>query len=478
MKKLVWFRADLRTVDNTALLAAARDGGDELVGLYVVSPGEWRAHDAAAVRVDFVLRTLRALSKALEAKGIPLVVVRAEGAADVPRLVAEEASRLGCGEAHWNHQHEVNEARRDERARALLEEADIACVEHHDQTVIPPGEVMTKTGSWYTVFTPFKKAWLESLEERGGVRVGGAPRKREMARGVRPSEIPEAVDGFESEVDPGLWPAGEDEAMRRLSRFCAERIGRYKDERDLPAVDGTSGLSAHLAVGSISARQCVEAAMAANGGRASGGKEGPATWISELVWREFYRSILAGFPRICMHRAFRTETDHLGWRYDEDDFRAWAEGRTGFPLVDAGMRQLRATGWMHNRVRMVTAMFLTKDLLIDWRWGEKWFMRHLIDGDLAQNNGGWQWSASTGTDAAPYFRIFNPASQSRRYDPRGEYIRRWVPELEGLDDDAVHEPGTLAPLERSTLDYPDPMVDHGRARDRAIAAFKALNADR
>ena len=237
----------------------------------------------------------------------------------------------------------------------------------------------------------------------------------------------------------------------------------------MPAVDGTSTLSPYLAAGVLSPRQCLRAAVEANRGRAGSGKMGVTTWISELIWREFYRHIVIGFPRVGMNRPFRLETDRLPWRYDEGQFQAWCAGRTGVPIVDAGMRQLAETGWMHNRVRMITAMFLAKDLFIDWRWGERHFMRHLVDGDFASNNGGWQWSASTGTDAAPYFRIFNPFRQSRRFDPKGDYLRRFVPELASVSAGEIHEPHRNVSLR---TDYPTPIVDHANARKQAIEAFR------
>ncbi len=233
------------------------------------------------------------------------------------------------------------------------------------------------------------------------------------------------------------WPAGPGEAQRRLSTFLAERAPRYHNDRDLPALDGTSTLSPYLSVGSISARQCLAAARDANSGQLTSGNRGIAAWINELIWRDFYRHVIAQFPRVNRGRAFRRSFDQLEWRDSSDDLEAWKQGRTGFPLVDAGMRQLAATGWMHNRLRMLTAMFLSKHLLLDWRQGEWHFMNLLVDGDFAANNGGWQWSASTGTDAVPYFRIFNPHAQARRFDPDGRFIRRYVARA-GKRSDLAH----------------------------------------
>jgi len=271
----------------------------------------------------------------------------------------------------------------------------------------------------------------------------------------------------------GLWPAGEAAALKRLEAFCAKGLMDYKARRDLPAVSGTSALSPYLTVGSLSPRTAMAMAQHANGGSADGGQQGAATWMSELIWREFYKHVLAHFPRVCMHRPFKPETARLKWEDNPAHLKAWQEGRTGFPIVDAAQRQLLATGWMHNRLRMITAMFFTKDLLLDWRLGERHFMRCLIDGDLSANNGGWQWSAGTGTDAAPYFRIFNPTTQSEKFDPDGEFIRTWVPELAKVSSKDIHDP---PPLLRARLGYPPPIVDHARARDRTLKAWKALKA--
>jgi deoxyribodipyrimidine photo-lyase len=251
----------------------------------------------------------------------------------------------------------------------------------------------------------------------------------------------------------------------------------YKQRRDLPGEDGTSRLSPYLAVGSVSPRRCLEAALKVNAASSSPlekGQEGALTWISEICWREFYVHVLVGFPRVCKGRAFQPVTERLVWNDNPDHFEAWKDGRTGVPIVDAGMRQLRTEGWMHNRVRMITAMFLTKNLFIDWRLGEAHFMRNLIDGFLASNNGGWQWSASTGTDAAPYFRIFNPVSQGQKFDPDGAYVRRFVPEVAEIEGEMIHEPWNLPALARQFIRYPDPIVDLSESRETAISRFKAL----
>ena len=469
-RPLVWFRRDLRVDDNTALLAAAARADDGLVALYLISPGEWRAHDDAPVKVDFWLRNLARLSDALHALYVPLVIATAESPADIPALVRDLALRHRCTEVHANREYEVNESRRDVAVRAAL---GLPLHLHDDRVLLPPGSVRTQSDTAYTVFTPFKRRWLEVLAAASPSPRPAPPPQRPI-RDIRAGAVPSRVEGFASKVDPGLWPAGEPAAARRLEAFIASSLSGYRTGRDLPSIDGTSALSPYLAAGVISPRRCLAAAMEANGGLAAGGREGPDTWISELCWRDFYTHVMVAFPRVSMGRAFRTETDRVPWRDAPDELARWRSGETGYPLVDAAMRQLLATGWMHNRLRMLVAMFLTKDLLIDWREGERFFMRHLVDGDLAANNGGWQWSSSTGTDAQPYFRIFNPYTQASRYDPDGAFVRRWVPELRSLDKRALLNVEKMGPLERRRLGYPEAMVDHAAARARTLAAFKGL----
>lgn len=482
-RALHWFRRDLRLRDNTALLAAQNAATDGVVGLYVVCPGQWREHDESAVKVDFWLRNLRELESDLDDLNIPLVIAHAKTLRDVPKVVGRVCDDARCDALFFNKEYEVNERRRDDAVRDKLLRAGKTVHGFDDRTILPPGEVVTKQGGWYTVYTPFLNRWLEELD-RVGWSVGDRPRKQKPLEGVGSTGVPDGVKGFGSSVDPALWPAGERSASGRLGSFVADRIEAYDDRRDIPSESATSTLSPYLAAGVLSPRACLDAAMNADGGAIRAGKQhkgretGPGVWISELVWREFYIHLTFTHPRVSMSRAFKPDTEKLAWQSDEHGFRAWCEGRTGFPIVDAGMRQLNATGWMHNRLRMIVAMFLTKDLFVDWRRGERYFMRRLVDGELASNNGGWQWSASTGTDAAPYFRIYNPETQGRRFDPDGAYVREWMPELARLPGKKALEPWRLPDGERSGLDYPDRIVDHKKARDRVMEAFQALAADR
>jgi deoxyribodipyrimidine photo-lyase len=479
MRSLVWFRSDLRTSDNPALHRAAADSTRGVVACFIISPEEWRAHDFAPAKVDLILRTLSCLSADLAALNIPLLITTCQRRADIPVTLLSLAKSHGCDALHFNREYEWNERRRDDGVSAAFSGESIRVATYTDQAVLEPGDVRTGEGRWYTVFTPFKNAVIKELDRRGGVTTLPVPPKQ-PATGIASSPIPESIPGFESDIPASLWPAGESHAQQRLRSFVELRIRAYKHDRDFPALDATSAISPYLTVGAISPRQCIAAAAEANGPSPApslgAGQPGVVHWISEVLWREFYTHILVGFPRVCMHRAFQPATEAIRWSGNDAHFEAWCKGRTGVPIVDAAMRQLLATGWMHNRCRMIAAMYLTKNLFIDWRRGEQWFMRHLVDGYLASNNGGWQWSASTGTDAAPYFRIFNPVSQSRKFDENGEYIRRYVPELASVDDATVHAPWELPILLRGTLDYPEPLVDLSASRDAAIKAFQALKA--
>ncbi|MBS0191337.1 MAG: FAD-binding domain-containing protein [Phycisphaerales bacterium] len=484
-RALVWFRSDLRVRDNRALWEACASAGGRsgagVVALFVISPGEWRAHDVAPVRIELILRSLRVLRKDLAKLNIPLLIAHRAKPEDVPGVVIDLATEHRCEAVHFNKEYEVNEQRRDAATISRGRERGMRVTGHTDQTCIEPGELRTGEGRFFTVYTPFKKAFYKRWESVGGIAPLGTP-AAQAETGVKASDVPETIPGFVSKVDPALWPGGEDEALARLQKFAARSILPYKERRDFPGDPGTSRLSPYLAAGSLSHRQCIAAAIEANlaanpklrGNPIEAGSEGPVCWMSEVLWREFYVHVMAGFPRVCMNRAFQTKTERIVWDESPERLAAWKAGRTGVPIVDAGMRQLLREGWMHNRVRMITAMYFTKDYFLDWRLGEKWFMQNLVDGFLASNNGGWQWSASTGTDAAPYFRIFNTYSQSEKFDAAGDYIREYVPELRDVEGPAIHDPSQLPGLLRSRLDYPEPLVDRVKARTRAIEAFKGL----
>ncbi len=418
-------------------------------------------------RVTFIWESVRELKAALEALGGGLHVLHGRARAEIPRL----ACSLGVSAVYANRDYEPLAIGRDSEVAHRLREVAIGFRTCKDQVIFELDEVRTRSGDAFSVFTPYKKAWLAKLAPRyiAPLEIGRfASRLAPTPAGPMPAH--EALR-FER-AEPPL-PAGMSGGARLWKAF-RKRLPHYAERRDFPALAATSQLSAHLRFGTVSIRELVRYACARD-------SSGAVIWLSELIWREFYFAILAAHPHVVDH-AFRCAYDALQWEDDEPGFRAWCEGRTGYPLVDAAMRQLNATGGMHNRLRMVTASFLVKDLGVDWRRGERYFALQLLDYDLAANNGGWQWSASTGGDAQPWFRIFNPVTQSRRFDPEGVYIRRWVPEVARVPDAHVHAPWEMTLLEQKAAgcviggDYPVPVVRHGEARQRTLARYGAVRA--
>ena len=469
-RALVWFRRDLRVADHTALHHACQFADEGVVGVFVASEKQWKQHHDAAVKVDFWLQNIAQLSAKLEKLNIPLLLVNSDTYADCPAAILKVMQTHDCHALFANREYETYEVRRDRAVRESLHEQGLTTQLFHDRVIVPPRDIQTKDGRFYSVYTPYRRVWDSVM--RDYLEVRETPGKQK-ATGIKPSKVPSNWDEFE-QVDESisdLWPAGEKEAERRLLDFLSEVEG-YGTGRDVPSIQGTSRLSPYLAAGVISPRQCVTAMLAAHPA-AIEKDSGVGVWISELTWRDFYTHVLWGFPRVSQDRPFKEKTDQVDWRLDPKDLLAWKSGMTGYPIVDAGMRQLNQTGWMHNRLRMVTAMFLTKNLLVDWREGEKYFMEKLVDGDLAANNGGWQWSASTGTDSVPYFRIFNPFSQSKRFDPDGLFIKQYCPELKSVPATQLHDVNKFAKA-ASGLDYPSYIVDYKEGRERALAAFKAI----
>lgn len=466
--QLCWLRNDLRLHDNTALWTASQHG--PVVAVYVVSPATWAEHDEAAVKVDFWLRNLAELKQVLIERNIPLRILHCEYWRDVPASLLELARELGATAVHFNDEYGVNEQKRDQAVEETFINQSMCCHRQHDQTLFAPGSLRTQAGTMYKVYSQFRRQAYNSLH-RGTPACVPAP-EQQQPLAVESDAIPDHIEGFEqaSELQRQLWPAGETVAAKRLQYFIDELADDYETTRDRPDLDGTSRLSPYLASGVLSVRQCLHAAMTGNRGEFDSGSPGAVTWINELLWREFYKHILVCYPHVSRGKAFRPEYQHLPWRRDDEALEAWRQGRTGIPIIDAAMRQMLTLGWMHNRLRMLTAMFLCKNLLINWQEGERWFMQHLIDGDLAANNGGWQWSASTGTDSVPYFRVFNPATQAAKFDPDGSFIREWVPELRSLSAKDIHRP--LSPRRLSELGYPAPIVDLKQSRQRAIATFR------
>lgn len=463
---LVWFRADLRMHDNLALAAACRDPHSRVLGVFIATPGQWRQHGMAARQAAFIVSHLHSLQAALAEKGIPLHVEQAEDFAASVKRLASFCGQQQVTHLFYNYQYEINERQRDAAVENTL--AGVTCQGFDDSVLLPPGSVLTGNREMYKVFTPFKNAFLRRLQEALPECVA-APKVRASGPIAAASNV--EIDYPQTPFDSELFAADEKSAIARLRGFCQQKAADYEQQRDLPAVEGTSRLSPCLAVGALSPRQCLHRLLVEQP-RALDGEAG-AVWLNELIWREFYRHLMVYYPNLCKGRPFIGWTDNVAWLDDKSALQAWQRGQTGFPIVDAAMRQLNTTGWMHNRLRMIVASFLVKDLRIDWRLGERYFIEQLIDGDLAANNGGWQWAASTGTDAAPYFRIFNPTTQGERFDKAGRFIRHWLPELAGVPEKAVHQPWLWAEKQGVKLDYPRPIVDHKQARLETLAAWEA-----
>jgi deoxyribodipyrimidine photo-lyase len=452
---LLWHRRDLRLGDNTALHVAAQRS-PQVVPVFVFDPQLLQRADMAPARVAFLLQALQELQERYAQMGIPLLWRRGDPAVELRQLAAE----LGAQAVFWNEDLDPWARQQESRVRASLAEAGIPSFSYQDMLLHGPGEVLTQAGEPYSVFTPFWRRW-SSLPKPDPFPI---PKSLQSMSSLKAQPLPSLADlGFV--CSQRIPAAGESVAQRLLEDFCQGlRIFEYERARDFPAEQGTSLLSPHLCWGTIGIRRVWQATCEVEAeARSEEAESSLRTWRQELCWREFYKHVLAHWPHV-ESGAYRRAFDALEWDNRQDWFQAWCAGQTGYPIVDAAMRQLNETGWMHNRCRMIVASFLTKDLLIDWRWGERYFMQKLVDGDLAANNGGWQWSAGVGTDPRP-LRIFNPATQAARYDPEGEYIRRYLPELAGLDTPALlwvgNDPkGSWALQERRRCGYPDPIVDH------------------
>ncbi|KAJ9081629.1 DNA photolyase phr1 [Entomophthora muscae] len=495
----MWFRSDLRLSDNRALQGALKQldllnkekaGTSSLFALFIVSTGEWQEHDASKFKVDFILRNVEKVAEKLKTFGVPLVIKTASNKKSVPNAVMEVCKLYHINEVYCNIEYEVNESKRDEKVKVLLMQNKVLLKSYHDQCAVPPKEILKlNSDKPFKVYTPFKKAWMDVVYQN--------PRHLTLSNSIpspsfrQPtlpsrypcaftSSIPKSADGFALSEEMQrtaleLYPAGEVKARERMDTFIAEKLGNYKEDRDFVCKPGTSVISPYLTCGVISSRQCIDMAQKVNNGKLETGDPGAVKWILEIVWREFFRYILVAFPRVSKSLPFIPEASMIKWDEKDGHFDAWKTGLTGYPLVDAGMRELVSTGWISNRIRMTAASFLTKDLLINWQKGEAHFMRHLIDGDLASNNGGWQWAASTGTDPKPYLRIFNPLLQSEKFDPNGEYIRKWVPELRSVKSNkAIHDPfNRLQRDQFNQLGYPVPLVDHHKTKAKAEKVYGA-----
>ena len=467
---LVWFRRDLRVQDHAALHHAL-NAHRRVHCVFVFDRAILDPLPRRDRRVEFILRAVEEVDAALRAMGGALIVRHGDPREDIPRLAGE----LGAAAVYANRDYEPAAIARDAEVNRRLAAADCQLLDFKDQVVFERDELMTQGGTPFSVFTPYKNAWLRRLTPRD---LEPFPIEAMAAR-LAPPRAGDRLPGLEelgfvaTDLAALRLPTGMSGAQM-LFRDFAERIDDYAAKRDYPAQKGCSYLSAHLRFGTVSIRQLAAYAHAQS-------SRGAATWLSELIWRDFYHAILWHHPHV-VTGCFKPEFDALRWDDAPELLAAWQAGRTGYPLVDAAMRQLDQAGWMHNRLRMVTASFLTKDLGIDWRRGEAWFAEKLLDFDLAANNGGWQWAASTGCDAQPWFRIFNPVTQSEKFDPEGRFILRYVPELREVPPKYLHAPWRMSAADQAACgviigrDYPVPVVDHAVARECTLRRYKSVRS--
>lgn len=466
-RSLCWFRRDLRLHDHAALYHALKDSAAVHCVFVFDRDILEQLENKQDRRVEFIWHSLNELQQRLQAHGGTLTVLHGRPQEEIPRLARElDARAVFC-----NHDYEPDAVRRDAEVEAVLAQGDIAFHHYKDQVIFEQSEILTGAGKPFSVFTPYKNAWLKKLDD---FYLRAYPVEKYLAH-----LAPDASTSLPSLQSLGFaptnllklaLPTGESGAEKLFADF-SQRMAQYRDARDFPAVKGVSYLSTHLRFGTISIRRLAAHAYYTGG-------QGAETWLGELIWREFYQMLLHHYPQLGQGQAFKPQFNAIVFQNDAEKFAAWCEARTGYPLVDAAMRQLNQTGYMHNRLRMVVASFLVKDFHVDWRWGERYFARHLLDFDLAANNGGWQWCASTGCDAQPWFRIFNPVTQSEKFDAGGRFIRRYVPELAKCPDKWIHAPWLMPIAEQQRCgivigrDYPAPVVDHALVRVKTLALFK------
>lgn len=468
MRSLIWFRNDLRVDDNPALSNCCVIS-EEVIAVYFLTESQWEQHNDSKAKKSFWLRSLVCLEKELQKLNIPLLIIETENYDSIYASLLKLMQQYDCKSLYFNNEYPVNELKRDRYIYKSFKEIGFGVFNYHDQVIHPPGSLKTKAGGNFSVYSPFKRKWFEELTEEQ-LTLFDIPSPKNKVN-IESSDVENISKKFASKIDD-LWPVGEEYIKSKVTDFLSTKGHLYKDDRNFPAIDGCSKISPYLNSGVISPKWCILEAKKYNQNLLDEGDRGIVHWVSEILWREFYRHIIYNFPKVSMNRPFLDYTENLEWSKNIEHLQRWKDGKTGIPIVDAGIREMLNTGWMHNRLRMIVAMFLSKNLLIDWREGEKFFMEHLIDGDIASNNGGWQWSASTGTDAAPYFRIMNPETQSIKFDPQGEYIKKWIPELSQCPISEIHMP--VDPLKYG---YYQPIVDLKKSRQAAIEAFGNLRKD-
>lgn len=461
MNTIIWFRRDLRIHDNPALVRALEQGASKAV--YISTPAQWQKHHLAPIQADFIARHLCLLSSQLASLGIELLHLHGSDFGHQVEVLQQFCRQHNINKVFANSESGVNEQHRD--ALTVKQGIDLHLTEC--ETILPPGSVVNQQEQMYRVFTPFKKAWLQQLRQRG-IELSLTPQVSDGSIESNGADI-----RFDYPLqDSSRWPLSDRVMGEVVEQFLQFKLDDYPNKRDFPGIKATSGLSPYLAIGAISVRWLTTRLIQREPEIIEDQNYPGFAWLNELIWRDFYKHLLFHFPDLSKGKSFQPKYQHMHWHNNPEHFKAWCEGRTGYPIVDAAMKQLRQTGWMHNRLRMIVASFLTKHLLIDWRWGEQFFMSQLIDGDLSANNGGWQWAAGTGCDAQPYFRIFNPLTQSKKFDPNGDFIRRYIPELNDVPDKVIHFPYDYLLSRGEGHKYYAPIVEHSEARQRALEFYK------
>ena len=464
---IIWFRKDLRIIDNPALSSAIQQG--KCIAVYISTPAQWQQHNMAHIQIDFIERHVNLLAIQLSELNIPLKHIKATDFNDQADKLVEYCKTHSVSNVYANEEVEINERSRDKNIAEQLKNQSCTLQLFESDVIVSKGTVLNGDGVMYKVFTPFRNAWVKKLIQH---HVSIAPSPSTANDPIPKNKTQEEIIFDAPKLCSKKWPLVTQVIDDVLPQFYSEKHDEYKAYRDFPALKGTSGISPYLAIGALSPKLLLTQVLFNHPTILENPKAEKFTWLNELAWRDFYKHLLFHFPRLCKHQNFQEKYNALLWPNNPEYFKAWCEGRTGYPLVDAAMKQLVTTGWMHNRLRMVVASFLTKHLLIDWRMGERFFMEHLIDGDLSANNGGWQWAAGTGCDAQPYFRVFNPITQSEKFDPDGSFIRKYIKALENVPAKQIHFPHKYLEASNQRSLYCEPVVEHKTARLTALDFYK------
>jgi len=464
MSALVWLRSDLRSNWHSPLDYAIAHH-QKVRAVYCLTPEQWQQYHYAPCKINLIIERLNVVKTELAARNVILTLINTGNFQQTPEAIVRFCQQQQIDTVYFNAEYEWDERVRDKQLKKLCELQNINVAKFHDTCIVKPELVLSKQATPYKMFTPYFKSWLAELY-RSFPQVSANTKANESLVELDELELSQ----FKKTTEIKDYEVSSEAIYGQLRDFITQYAPDYGDARDVPALDGTSHISHLLSIGALAPKQCVFMLQQEYGETLLEPTHGVHIWLKELAWRDFYRYVAFHFPHVNKHLPFQKHYQYFKWETNQVHFEAWKKGQTGYPIVDAAMRALSATGWMHNRLRMVVASFYCKHLLLPWRWAEEYFMSQLIDGDFASNNGGWQWSASVGTDASPYFRIFNPTAQSERFDPQGEFIKRWLPELASLSAKHIHQPSKYLDVQK--LGYCLPIVEHASSVARTKQQFK------